>query len=45
MDPVDRYPSVHKPAHRWRDRRANARAALILIAAIVVVIGLLALFT
>ena len=44
-DPVDRYPSLHRRAYQWRDRRANGRAALALIGAIVLVVLLLALFS
>ena len=40
----DRYPSLARGPYRWRSRRANATAALALIAAIALVVALLALF-
>ena len=40
---ADRYPSVHRPAHTFRSRRANGRAALVLLVAVVAVVVLLAI--
>jgi hypothetical protein len=41
---ADRYPSIGNMPHRWRSRRANAIAALALIAALLLVVALLAAF-
>lgn len=38
----DRYPSVARTQHHWRSRRANAIAALVLLAAIAIVVLVLA---